>query len=91
MLRFAHIEYLWGLAAIPLFLLIFLWVNNWKQKALKALGHRQVINKIVPAVSFSAPKIKFALFMLAFAFLVVGIADPQIGSKIVEEKRKGLI
>ncbi len=27
--------------------------------------------------------------MLAFAFLIVGIADPQIGSKIVEEKRKG--
>jgi Ca-activated chloride channel family protein len=89
MLRFAHIEYLWGLAAIPVFVLLFLWVASWKRKALKSLGDRTVVNKIVPDVSFATPAIKFILFMLAFAFLVIGIADPQIGSKIVEEKRKG--
>jgi Ca-activated chloride channel family protein len=89
MLRFAHIEYLWGLAAIPVFLLIFLSVNSWKRKALNKLGDRAIVNKIVPNVSFSTPRLKFILFLLAFAFLVVGIADPQIGSKMVEEKRKG--
>lgn len=89
MLRFAHIEYLWGLAGIPVLLLIFLWVNNWKKKALKTLGDRLVIDKIVPRVSFATPKVKFALFALALTFLIVGVADPQIGSKMVEEKRKG--
>jgi Ca-activated chloride channel family protein len=89
MLRFAHIEYLWGLAAIPVFLLLFLSVNSWKRKALKKLGDRNVVDKIVSNVSFSTPRLKFILFSLAFAFLVIGIADPQIGSKIVEEKRKG--
>jgi Ca-activated chloride channel family protein len=89
MLRFAHIEYLWGLAAIPVFVLLFIRVNLWKKRALKTLGDRNIVDKIVPDVSFSTPRLKFVLFMLAFAFLIVGIADPQIGSKIVEEKRKG--
>jgi Ca-activated chloride channel family protein len=89
MLRFAHIEYLWGLAAIPVFLLLFFRVNSWKRRALNKLGDREVVNRIMPDVSFALPRLKFVLFSLAFAFLVVGMADPQIGSKIVEEKRKG--
>lgn len=89
MLRFAHIEYLWALAAIPVFILLFFWVSRWKSKALKSFGDRNVINNIVADVSFSAPRLKFILFTVAYALLVIGIADPQIGSKIVEEKRKG--
>lgn len=89
MLRFAHIEYLWGLAAIPAFVLLFIWVERWKYKAIKSLGDRGVVDKMVPDVSFATPRLKFVLFIIAFAFLVLGIADPQIGSKMVEEKHKG--
>lgn len=89
MLRFAHIEYLWALAAIPVFILLFIWVSRWKRKAIKTLGDRSVVNNIVADVSFAAPRLKFILFLVAFGLLIVGIADPQIGSKMVEEKRKG--
>lgn len=89
MLRFAHIEYLWALAALPVFILLFIWVSRWKRKAIKALGDRNVVNNIVADVSFTAPRLKFILFLIAFGLLVIGIADPQIGSKMVEEKRKG--
>jgi Ca-activated chloride channel family protein len=43
----------------------------------------------VPDVSFSTPRLKFILFLVAFIFMVVAMADPQIGSKMEEEKRKG--
>jgi len=89
MFRFAHIEYLWALAAIPVFILLFIWVSRWKSKALKAFGDRNVVNNIIADVSFSAPRLKFIFFLVALALLVVGTADPQIGSKVVEEKRKG--
>ncbi|MDB5003628.1 MAG: hypothetical protein JWQ34_1853 [Mucilaginibacter sp.] len=89
MLRFAHIEYLWGLAAIPAFVLLFIWVERWKYKAIKSLGDRSIVDKMVPDVSFTTPRLKFILFLLAFVFLILGIADPQIGSKMVEEKHKG--
>lgn len=88
MLRFAHIEFLWGLLAIPVFILVFININRWKKRALTTLGDKKVVQLIMPEVSLSRPGLKFILFLLAFTFLIAGIADPQIGSKIVEVKRK---
>ncbi|SHM27385.1 vWA domain-containing protein [Mucilaginibacter sp. OK098] len=89
MLRFAHIDYLWGLLLIPVFILLFIVVSRWKSKAVKSLGDRSVVNLMIPDVSFSRPWLKFILFTVAYAFLLIGAADPQIGSKMEEEKRKG--
>ncbi len=89
MIRFANSEYLWGLLIIPLFLLLFLAVSNWKKRALVSLGDRRVVDAMIPEVSFSRPWVKFILFMVAYAFLILAAADPQIGSKMEEEKKKG--
>jgi len=88
MLRFAHIELLWGLAAIPFLIALFVLVSRWKNKAVNRLGDRKVVDMIIPEVSFSRPWLKFILFIFAYAFLVVGIADPRIGSKLEEVKQK---
>ncbi len=89
MLRFAHIEFLWGLAAIPVFILLVIRISSWKKKAVTALGDKNVVAMMIPQVSFSRPWLKFVLFTVTYAFLIIGIADPQIGSKVEEEKRKG--
>jgi Ca-activated chloride channel family protein len=89
MLRFAHIEFLWGLAAILVFILLFIRVSRWKRKAVTSLGDKSVVALMMPQVSFAIPRLKFTLFVLAYAFIIVGLADPQIGSKMEEEKRKG--
>jgi Ca-activated chloride channel family protein len=64
-------------------------MSRWKKKAISTLGDKNVVTMMIPQVSFSRPWIKFILFILAFTFLIVGIADPQIGSKMEDEKRKG--
>jgi Ca-activated chloride channel family protein len=89
MLRFAHIEYLWGLAVLPVFVLIFIWISRWKKRAIAALGDKNVVMMMMPQVSLSRPWLKFTLFIVAYFFMIIGIADPQIGSKLEEEKRKG--
>lgn len=89
MLRFAHIEFLWGLAIIPLLIILFLMVSRWKKKALATLGDREVIRHIIPDVSFSRPKLKFIFWVVAYALLIVGLSDPQIGTKTEDVKRKG--
>ncbi|TKC62457.1 VWA domain-containing protein [Pedobacter hiemivivus] len=89
MLRFEHIEFLWGLAAVPLFILIFLWVRRWKRKALLAFGDPHTVRRMMPEVSLSRPGLKFVLYTLAYASLVVGIANPQIGTKMEEAKKDG--
>lgn len=88
MLRFAHIELLWGLAAIPLLILLFVTVNRWKRKAIARLGDKEVVHSLIPLVSFAKPALKFTLFLLAYTFLVLGAADPKIGSKLEEVKQK---
>ncbi|PYF68989.1 vWA domain-containing protein [Pedobacter nutrimenti] len=89
MLRFAHIEFLWGLLLIPVFLLVFLILRYWKKKALRRLGDKETVARIIPEVSFSRPAVKFAFFSLAFASLTIALADPQVGTKIEEAKRSG--
>ena len=89
MIRFANSEYLWGLLVIPAFLLLFLMVDRWKKRSLATLGDKKVFSAMIPEVSFSRPWVKFILFIAAYGFLIIGAADPQIGSKIEEEKKKG--
>jgi len=89
MLRFAHIEYLWLLAILPFFVVIFISLSRWKKKAVASLGDKNVVMMMMPQVSFSRPRLKFILFIAAYVFMIIGIADPQIGTKMEEEKRKG--
>ena len=89
MLRFAHTELLWGLLLIPVFILLFIAVSRWKAKAVKSFGDRNIVNQMIPDVSFSRPWLKFILFAIAYGILLIGAADPQIGSRMEDEKRKG--
>jgi len=89
MLRFAHIDILWGLLVIPVFILLFLLVSRWKKKALASFGQKNVVRLMIPQVSFSRPWLKFIFFLVAYASLIVGMADPQLGSKTEEVKRQG--
>ncbi|HMG07208.1 MAG TPA: VWA domain-containing protein [Mucilaginibacter sp.] len=89
MLRFAHIDILWGLLVIPVFILLFLVVSRWKKKAVASLGDKNVVKLMMPQVSFSRPWLKFIFFLVAYASLIVAMADPQMGSKTEEVKRKG--
>jgi Ca-activated chloride channel family protein len=89
MLRFAHTEFLWGLILIPVFILLFMMISRWKKRAFATLGDKNVVTMMIPQVSFSRPWLKFILFIVAYAFLIVGAADPQIGSKMEDEKKKG--
>lgn len=89
MLRFAHIWILWGLAAIPLLIILFAGVRTWKKRALGRLGDKEVIARIMPDVSFSRPTLKFILYIIAYGLIIIGLADPQIGTRTEDIKRDG--
>ena len=90
MIRFAHIEYFYALLLVPLFLLIFWLYQNWRKKARKRFGDQQVINSLMPLASHGKPVLKFYMMLLAFIFLMIGLVDPQIGSKLEKVKREGI-
>jgi len=62
----------------------------WKRRALLRFGDYMVVNHLIPEFSPLRYKIKFSIFITALAFLILGMANPQIGSKLEEVKRKGV-
>ncbi len=90
MLKFAHTEYFLLLAIIIVFALLFWFYKAWYSKAKNRFGDEKVIRNLMPDVSTSKPLLKFFLIIIATAFLVIGIVNPQIGSKLENIKREGI-
>ncbi|MGB5989761.1 MAG: VWA domain-containing protein [Marinifilaceae bacterium] len=90
MFRFAHTEILYLLLVIPVFILLFSLALKRRKKSLQEFGEADLLGDLMPMVSYRRPIYKFAIIMLAFAFLVIGIAGPQFGSKIRKIDRKGV-
>jgi Ca-activated chloride channel family protein len=90
MFRFAHIEYLYGLVIIPILTILFILIRIRRKKALKRFGQPEIVNQLMPNVSDSRPVIKFILWMLALTSIILAVAQPQFGSKLKTEKRKGV-
>ena len=89
MYRLDNIEYLYGLALIPILILIYVLNRLWRGKALKKLGDMEIISQMMPMVSNQKPLFRFILFLVSVIFLIFGLVNPQIGSKLEEIKREG--
>jgi Ca-activated chloride channel family protein len=90
MIRFEHIEYLYLLLGLPVFIGIFMFSMHLRNKALKQLGDRKVLRRLIPDAAKEKVIFKFILMMLAYVFLVIGIANPQTGSKLEKVEREGI-
>ncbi len=90
MFRFAHIEYLWLLMLIPVFIAGYIVIIQRKIRQLKAFGDPELTAELMPNVSRIRPIVKFGLVLLAFALLVIAVARPQYGQKEKTVKRQGI-
>ena len=89
-LHFENQIYLYGLGLIPFFILVFFAYNRQNKKMLYKYGDKELIMKLMPKLSVFRKRWKFSLLMLAFAFLCISLANPQIGSKLEKAKRLGV-
>lgn len=89
MYRLDNIEYLYGLLLIPALILLYVLNRLWRRKALKKLGDMEIISLMMPGVSSGKPALRFILFLIAIVFLIFGLVNPQVGSKLEEIKREG--
>jgi len=90
MFRFGNSEYLWGMLIIPLLTLFFIWSRIARKRALRRFGNDEIMEFLMPFASKSRPAFKFSVLMLALAFIIAGIAQPQYGSKLKKVKREGI-
>ncbi|MCB0278772.1 MAG: VWA domain-containing protein [Calditrichaeota bacterium] len=90
MLRFETIEDLYFLALIPLFIILFIWFDRRREKKLLKLGSKNLIEKLTQSVSLKQRWIKRSFILSAFFFIIIAMANPQIGTKLEEVKREGI-
>ncbi len=90
MLRFEHAVFLYVLVLVPILSVVFMLMLNWRKKAFAAYGDWSVIKRLMPGISIPRLVIKFTLMMFGFSFLILGLANLQVGSKLMEGERKGI-
>ncbi len=91
MYRFEHEIYLWAiLGVLPLLLVVFLFLQNWRKRKLRQFGNEEIVKRLMPNVSKSLPIVKFVLYALAMISLFIGLANLQFGTKVEEVKREGV-
>lgn len=81
--------FLYALGLIPVFIAMYWFVARWRKKALATYGSIEVIQQLFPDVSKAKRTWKFILFTIAFGLLIMGIVNPQVGTKLEEVQRKG--
>ena len=90
MFRFANPQYLWLLTLIPLFVVLFAGVAALCRRRLARFGNPETLAELMPEVSNGRVVLKFILFCGAVALVVLAAARPQFGSKLREEKARGV-
>jgi Ca-activated chloride channel family protein len=90
MFRLAHPQFVYLLLLIPLWVLIFVYARKRKNKALSSFGDYNLVMRLLPEYSSTRVIIKFILWSVAWLLVVIGMADPQTGSKLEKIKRKGV-
>ena len=90
MLRYEHIEYLNFLFGIPILILAMLLYSRWKANALTLFGESKLVNELMHSFSKRRTQIKNMFTILIFIVLIIGISNPQVGTKMEEVKREGV-
>ena len=77
---FQNIEYLIALAAIPLMLILYFFVLNWKKRTIKKIGDANLVKEMIKNYAPQKFALKFVLIVLAFtsaAFALANLRSPQ--------------
>src|SRR5438045_263414 len=88
MLKFQHIEFLLSLAAIPLMVVFYYLLINWKKKAMKKIGDPPLVKQLIQGFSSARFAIKFILILVAFSLCAFAAADlvKPVGNQKINRK-----
>jgi len=90
MIQFGHKEFFWAFLLLLVFVLLYGLYRSWKKRAVKSLGDPVLVSKMMLHRSGFKTGYRFVLLLLALLFLIVGIIDPEVGSRLETIKRKGI-
>lgn len=90
MFRFQDPIYLWLLLIIPIFILFWYISNVNVKRRLRKYGDPKLLKQLMPDVSSNRPRVKYLIILCCISLIILMIAQPQMGTKISNEKRNGI-
>jgi Ca-activated chloride channel family protein len=90
MIRFEHKEYLLLLLLIPISTALYFYVLKQTKNRLEKIGNIDLIKRLMPDRNEKKSIAKFILFNLILFFLIIGFAQPQMGTKMEKIQRNGI-
>ncbi len=90
MIKFAQLYYLYGLVLVPILILLYVLMLKRKKRAIKTFADINIIHRLTNSFSKVRPGWKFTFIILAFILIILALARPQIGSKIIKAEKKGV-
>lgn len=83
-------EFFWGFLIVAFLFFIYIWKQRFHKKSLNKFGDFPLLSYLFPDISYSKAHFKFFLILLGISFLILAIANPLLGTKLVEAKRQGV-
>ncbi|RMB63341.1 VWA domain-containing protein [Dokdonia sinensis] len=80
----------WLLLAIPLVILLYLGVVVWQRSAQKRFASQPLLKQLSPDRSYFKPTLKILILCIAIFFLVFGLVNLKMGTKLETVKREGV-
>jgi len=90
MLHFEHKEFFLLLLLIPLVVALYFYVQYQTKNQLQKIGNIDLIKRLMPDRNERKSLVKFILFNIILFFLIIGLAQPQMGTKMEKVQRKGI-
>jgi len=88
--RFENADFLYALLLVPVFIILFLLIQQARKNAFSKFGNTTLLYRLMPSYSKYKHTVKFILFLLSISFLIIGWANPQWGTKKEKVARKSV-
>lgn len=90
MIRFAHPIILWLLVLTPVWIVVFIFLLRRRRRAAERFVSSTLLDRVASSFSERRPRLKAMIWIAAWTLLVIGAADPQVGTRLEEVKREGI-
>ena len=90
MIQFEEKLYFYLLGILPVLLLLFLTLQVWKRAKQREFASSPLLRRLAPNKSKFKSWIKLMFLMLGLTFLILGLVNPKIGTKLETVKREGV-
>ena len=88
-MSFGQPLWFWGFAFLPLLIVLYARNESRRSKLLQQLVAARLLGRLAGTVSLRLRRLRFALFLLGLAALLVSLAQPRYGYTWEQSKRQG--